>query len=59
MNSALIKPVSTTQIVFGTDYPYRNAAEHVKGLGEVFGPGNLRLIDRENTLRILPCQRAA
>jgi predicted TIM-barrel fold metal-dependent hydrolase len=55
--AGLTKLVATTQIVFGTDFPYRNADEHVKGLAGIFGPADLRLIDRENALRILPRQR--
>jgi len=57
--ASLTKLVATRQIVFGTDYPYRTAEEHVKGLAGVFGPEDLRLIERENALRILPRQRAA
>jgi hypothetical protein len=45
--------------VFGTDYPYRTAAEHVKGLGEVFGAEDLKKIDRENALKLLPHWRSA
>ena len=51
---ALAKLVPVSQIVFGTDYPYRTAAEHVKGLAAAFGPDALKSIERENALRILP-----
>ena len=54
--SALKKVVPVSQIVFGTDYPYRNAPEHVKGLKEcgVFTSKELKGIDRENAARLLP-----
>ena len=56
---ALAKLVPVTQIVFGTDYPYRTGAEHVRGLAANFDAAELKLIDRENALRILPRLRAA
>jgi predicted TIM-barrel fold metal-dependent hydrolase len=51
---ALAKLVPTAQIVFGTDYPYRTAAEHVAGLARAFDGPTLRAIERDNALRILP-----
>jgi predicted TIM-barrel fold metal-dependent hydrolase len=57
--SALLKVVPVSQILFGTDFPFRTAADHVKGLKEcgVFTPKNLREIDRENAARLLPRYR--
>jgi predicted TIM-barrel fold metal-dependent hydrolase len=54
--SALRKVVPLSQIVFGTDFPFRNAAEHVKGLKDcgVFNSRELRAIGRENALTLLP-----
>jgi 6-methylsalicylate decarboxylase len=54
--SALLKVVPVSQIVFGTDYPFRTAADHVKGLQEcgLFTAKNLRDIGRENAARLLP-----
>jgi 6-methylsalicylate decarboxylase len=54
--AALLKVVPLSQIVFGTDFPFRTAADHVKGLKEcgLFNPKDLRGIDRENVLRLLP-----
>jgi 6-methylsalicylate decarboxylase len=54
--SALTKVVPVSQIVFGTDFPYRTIAEHVEGLKKsgVFSRSDLRAIDRENALRLLP-----
>ncbi len=52
--ASLTKLVATSQIVFGTDYPYRTSIDHVKGLAGVFGPEDLKKIERENALRLLP-----
>ena len=53
--SSLLKLVPVSQVVFGTDYPYRTAADHVKGLTEYgFSASDLRAIDRDNALRLLP-----
>ena len=54
--ASLTKLVDVSQIVFGTDYPYRTGLEHVQGLSKVFGAADLRAIDRENALRILPAR---
>lgn len=56
---ALAKLVSVSQIVFGSDYPYRSSAEHVEGLKAAFGAAELKAIDRENALRILPRLKTA
>ena len=55
--AALSKMVATSQIVFGTDYPYRTAVDHVKGLASIFNSGELKMIERDNALRILPLLR--
>ncbi|HWW52022.1 MAG TPA: amidohydrolase family protein [Verrucomicrobiae bacterium] len=54
--SALTKVVPMSQIVFGTDYPVRSIADHVKGLKEcgVLGAQDLQKIDRENALALMP-----
>jgi len=58
--SALRKVVPISQIVFGTDYPFRTSIDHVKGLKEcgVFSARDLRAVERENPLRLLPRHRA-
>ena len=56
--ASITKMVPISQIVFGTDYPYRTSEEHVQGLNGIFGAGDLRMIDRDNALRILPTMRA-
>jgi predicted TIM-barrel fold metal-dependent hydrolase len=52
-----IIPVS--QILFGTDYPYQTAEEHVAGLKNsgAFNDRELRAIGRDNALRLLPTLR--
>jgi predicted TIM-barrel fold metal-dependent hydrolase len=56
---ALAKLVPISQIVYGTDFPYRSGSEHVTGLARVFDAAELAAIDRENALRIIPRLRAA
>jgi predicted TIM-barrel fold metal-dependent hydrolase len=57
---ALRSVVPVSQIVFGTDYPYRSTSEHVRGLvnGKVFNAQELRAIDRDNAVRLLPKYRS-
>jgi hypothetical protein len=58
--SALSKVVPTSQIVLGTDFPYRTAIDHVKGLRDcgVFDEAQLKMIERDNALGLLPRLRA-
>ena len=51
---ALAKLVPPSQIVFGSDFPYRTSAEHVTGLAKRFNGSILRGIERDNAARILP-----
>jgi len=57
--AALVKLVPISQIVYGTDFPYRTAADHSKGVSLVFSGDDLKAIDRENALRILPRLKTA
>ena len=53
--ASLTKLVPATQILFGSDYPYRTGEDHVKGLMEYgFNAADLRAIERENALRLIP-----
>jgi 6-methylsalicylate decarboxylase len=52
--ASITKMVDVSQIVFGTDYPYRTGEDHVKGLSALFNAVDLKAIERENALRILP-----
>ncbi len=54
--SALRKVINMSQIVFGTDYPYRTVIEHVKRLRECgqFTAKELLAVERDNALTFLP-----
>jgi predicted TIM-barrel fold metal-dependent hydrolase len=57
--SALLKVVPVSQVVFGTDYPFRTAEEHVRNLaGCGFSEAELRAIGRDNAVALLPRLRA-
>jgi 6-methylsalicylate decarboxylase len=53
--AALLKIVPVSQLMFGSDFPYREAIEAVKGLDAYgFGAADRASINRENALRLLP-----
>jgi 6-methylsalicylate decarboxylase len=53
--ASLTRLVDSSQILFGSDYPYRTGEDHVKGLREYgFSAADLRAIERGNALRLLP-----
>ena len=54
--SALSAIIPVSQIVFGTDFPYRTGIDHVRGLRDagVFTDAQLMDIERGNALRLLP-----
>ncbi len=55
---ALAKLVPISQIVYGTDYPYRTGLDHTKGVTANFSGADLAAIDRENALRLIPRLKA-
>jgi predicted TIM-barrel fold metal-dependent hydrolase len=55
--SALTSLVPMSQIVFGSDFPFRTATKTVEGLKAYFDPARLAVIDHENALRLLPTLR--
>jgi predicted TIM-barrel fold metal-dependent hydrolase len=54
--TALKQAVPLSQIVFGTDYPYRTSKESVAGLlaSQVFGLHELEAVKHANALRLFP-----
>jgi predicted TIM-barrel fold metal-dependent hydrolase len=54
--SALAAIIPTSQILFGTDFPYRTALDHVQGLRScgVFSEAQIKDIERGNALKLLP-----
>jgi len=53
--ASLTRLIPVSQIVFGTDFPYRTAAEHVKGLADYgFSASDLQAIERDNAARLMP-----
>jgi predicted TIM-barrel fold metal-dependent hydrolase len=51
---ALAKLVPISQIVYGTDFPYRTGAEHTQGVSANFNGADLAAIDSDNVLRLIP-----
>jgi predicted TIM-barrel fold metal-dependent hydrolase len=51
---ALAKLIPVSQIVYGTDYPYRMGADHTQGVSANFSGADLAAIDRGNALRLIP-----
>ena len=51
--------VPVSQILFGTDWPHLTTEEHVTGLQKsgVFSEAELKMIDRDNALRLMPTLR--
>jgi predicted TIM-barrel fold metal-dependent hydrolase len=57
--TALTKVVPISQVLFGTDYPYRTSLDHVVGLsGCGFTSEQLQAIERDNAIRLLPRLKA-
>ena len=53
--AALLKMVPVSQILFGSDFPYREAAEAAKGLEAYpFLATDRASIDRSSALKLLP-----
>jgi 6-methylsalicylate decarboxylase len=53
--SSLLRLVTVSHVLYGTDFPFRTPAENVAGLiAYGFGPADLQAIGRDNALRLLP-----
>ena len=52
-----LAPVS--QLLFGTDFPFRGGADQVMGLTQsgLFGAADLMAVGRDNALRLLPARK--
>jgi 6-methylsalicylate decarboxylase len=58
--AALLKMVSISQVMYGTDFPFRDGAEVNKGIAEYgFSAADIRAIERENALALLPRLKGA
>jgi 6-methylsalicylate decarboxylase len=57
--AALAKLVPISQIMYGTDFPYRTAVEHSKGVDVLFDEDDRKRVNHENALSILPRLRSA
>jgi predicted TIM-barrel fold metal-dependent hydrolase len=52
---ALTRLVPSTQLLYGTDFPFRDGAEVIEGLARHgFSAAERRAIDRDNALRLFP-----
>jgi predicted TIM-barrel fold metal-dependent hydrolase len=53
--AALLKMAPVSQIMYGTDYPFRTGGEVNQGIADWgFSAPDLRAVERENVLRLLP-----
>jgi predicted TIM-barrel fold metal-dependent hydrolase len=58
--AALLKMVPISQVLYGTDYPFRDGAEVNDGIAHYgFSTPDLRAIERENALALLPRLKGA
>jgi predicted TIM-barrel fold metal-dependent hydrolase len=56
--AALMQMVKISQVMFGSDYPFRRGAEAVEGVHNYnFSPEELKAIDSENAIRVMPALR--
>jgi len=55
---ALTKIVTPSQVLFGTDFPFRDGAEEIGGLSAFFKGNELRAIERDNALKLIPTLKA-
>jgi len=58
--AALLKMVSISQLLYGTDYPFRLGAEVNAGIADYgFSPSDLTAIERANALKLIPRVKAS
>jgi 6-methylsalicylate decarboxylase len=56
--ASLMQLVPPARVVFGSDFPFRTSPEQVKGLAAYFSAADLKAIERDNAVRLLPRLRA-
>lgn len=57
--ASLMKLVNVSQVLFGSDYPYRTGEDHVKGIIDYgYSQSDLDAIGRGNALRLMPKWKA-
>ena len=56
--AALTKIVATSQILFGTDFPYRHAGDQIDDLQKIFNADDLQKIGTENAQALMPRLRS-
>ena len=55
MRATLLKIAAVSQVLYGTDFPFRTSIEHVEGLRTCgFSTTELNAIERDNALQLLP-----
>jgi predicted TIM-barrel fold metal-dependent hydrolase len=53
--AALMEMVKISQVMFGSDYPFRQGIEAVDGVHNYkFSPAEIKAIDSENAIRVMP-----
>lgn len=53
--ASLLTVAPSSQVLFGSDFPYRTSVEHAEALsGRGFPPADLLAIERDNALRLMP-----
>jgi predicted TIM-barrel fold metal-dependent hydrolase len=56
--AALMQMVNISQVMFGSDYPFRQGTEAVEGVNNFkFSPDEIKAIDSENAIRVMPALR--
>ena len=56
--AALMQMVPVSQVMFGSDYPFRRGVEAVEGVHNYkFSPDDIKAIDSENAIRVMPSLR--
>jgi 6-methylsalicylate decarboxylase len=53
--AALMDMVKISQVMFGSDYPFRKGVDAVEGVHNfTFSPNDIKAIDSENAIRVMP-----